>query len=506
MSLSEPGRSRRLLLKMGPCPPEKKGGRYMTIAGFSSSLLFAALLFGVFSSIGNPPASALPLSHVAVRPIPAFARKYGMPCSACHDSWPRLSPFGQAFKDNGYQLMNDRDAPIYQHPSYWPITFRITPIWHLEITNRVAVDGSTPGTTVESKVTTDGFDWSGLDFHTAGTLAKNISFYVLPSSDSTGAFHFESLFARVDNLLGSSWFNIKFGKFELDNLLSEKRILTLSNVGGEYQNYHFQPLVTPGGNGNAVAAETLYANGIGDNQVGVEWMGHSKDDRTRVSAALVNSNDGQPNFTSNNGTETYPTGRDYNGFFAASQAFQAGSLGLERVGGFAYVGEAPTYFRDTQNGVGIPGTGIGNKRYLRAGFVGSWFIKKFDATTMYFHGWDSAYLGSNTPANQALPTGARAPSWNSALVEAHYTVNPRFVALSRYEAIRMSQQVFATNPGNFGNVDVVTVGYRYYPFISSRAGFAFHNEYSILRQRGAAPISGRDLTTSSLLIGFDFAY
>jgi len=41
-----------------------------------------------------------------------------------------LNYFGQKFKDNGYQLMNDRDAPIWQNPGYWPVTFRITPIWH----------------------------------------------------------------------------------------------------------------------------------------------------------------------------------------------------------------------------------------------------------------------------------------------------------------------------------------------------------------------------------------
>ena len=46
--------------------------------------------------------------------LPAFARKYGMPCSACHEAWPMLSPFGQQFKDNGYQMGNDRDAPIFQ--------------------------------------------------------------------------------------------------------------------------------------------------------------------------------------------------------------------------------------------------------------------------------------------------------------------------------------------------------------------------------------------------------
>jgi len=470
-----------------------------------SSSACVALIFAFFL-IPSRPVFALPPTAARVHPIPAFARKYGMPCSACHEVWPKLSPFGQAFKDNGYQLGNDRDAPIFQNPSYWPVTFRVTPQWHRENTNRVAVDGTTPGSTVEGNITTHGFDWSGLDFHTAGTLAKNISFYVLPSSDSTASFHFESLWARLDNLFGSTWLNIKFGKFELDNLHSEKRILTLSNIGGSYQNYHFQPLVTPGAAGNQLVAEGLYKNGIGDNQVGVEWMGHSKDDRTRVSAALLNSNDGQPNFTSSSGSESFPAGKSYSGYFAASHAFEAGSLGLQRVGGFAYVGRAPTFFQFNSGGTGITGTGIGNKGFYRAGLIGMWYLKKIDVTTMYFHGWDSAFLGSNTPANVALPAGARAPTWNGALIEPHYTFNPRFIVISRYEAIRMSRQVFAANPANFGDIDAATVGYRFYPFISSRAGFAFHNEYSILRQRGAAPVTGLDLTTSSVLIGFDFAY
>src|ERR1035438_1559710 len=127
-------------------------------SGISFALLFLTLFFS-----SNPTASAVPPSGGSVRAIPAFARKYGMPCSSCHEAWPMLSPFGQAFKDNGYQLGNERDSPIYQHPSYWPITFRITPEWHRDSTNRVAVDGSTPGSTTEARVTTHGFDWSGLD-------------------------------------------------------------------------------------------------------------------------------------------------------------------------------------------------------------------------------------------------------------------------------------------------------------------------------------------------------
>jgi len=445
-----------------------------------TTLLYVAAVLGMFLSMCSP-ASALP----------AFARKYGMPCSSCHEAWPKLSPFGQQFKDNGYQMGNDRDAPIFQSPAYWPVTFRITPQWHRDSTNKAAVDQTATG---EAQVTTHGFDWSGLDFHTAGTLAKDYSFYVLPSSDNTGAFHFEAVWARLDNIAGSSWLNIKLGKFELDNLLSEKRILTLTGISGVYTNYHFQPFVSPG------VPETSYTFGIGDNQVGVEWLGHSKDDRTRVSASLLSSNDGSPGL---------PTSRGYDGFFTASQAFQVGSLGLQRVGGFAYLGEAPTYFQYTSGGVGLPGTGIGNKGFQRYGLIGMWYIKKFDITTMYFHSRDDKTLATTTALTgtpPVAPAGARAPVWNGALFESHYNLNPQLIFINRYELVRMSQQVFSGNPGNLGNTDVLTFGMRYYPFISSRAGFAYHAEYAILRQRGASPVTATDLTSSSLLLGFDFDF
>jgi len=446
-----------------------------------TTLLYIAAVLGIFLSTCTP-ASALP----------AFARKYGMPCSSCHEAWPKLSPFGQQFKDNGYQMGNDRDAPIFQQPAYWPVTFRITPIWHRESTDKVQVDGSNGPGGNEARVTTHGFDWTGLDFHTAGTLANNYSFYVLPSSDNTGAFHFESVWARIDNIAGSSWLNIKLGKFELDNLLSEKRILTITNVSGVYTNYHFQPI-----------GET-YKFGIGDNQVGVEWMGHSKNDRTRISASLLSASDGQPGL---------PVSRAYNGYFAGSQAFELGGLGLQRVGAFAYIGQAPTYPEFTNGGptAGLPGTGIGNKGFQRYGLIGMWYIKKFDITTIFFHSHDSAYLGTNTPANQPLPTGAHAPTWNGGLFESHYNFNPQLILINRYELVRMSQQAFGgaaavPNPGDLGNANVLTFGARYYPFISSRAGFAYHGEYAIIWQKGVSPVTATNQTTSSLLFGFDFAF
>src|SRR5580693_3995074 len=204
----------------------------------SSSLLRSTFRFATsFAAVALVLASVVLTCSQPAHALPAFARKYGLRCSACHESWPMLNYFGQKFKDNGYQLMNDRDAPIWQNPGYWPVTFRIVPIWHRVSTGKVVVDTYSAGSTTPTgssiqRVTSNGFDLSGLDFHTGGTLEKNFSFYVLPSSDATASFHFETVMARLDNLFGSPWLNLKLGKFELDNLLSEKRILTLTGNGG----------------------------------------------------------------------------------------------------------------------------------------------------------------------------------------------------------------------------------------------------------------------------------
>src|SRR5215470_13154480 len=130
--------------------------------------------------------------------LPAFARKYGLRCSACHEAWPMLNYFGQKFKDNGYQLMNDRDAPIWQNPSYWPVTFRMTPFWHRESTNKITYDTTGGGSALKSLAFT-GFDHGGLDILSAGTLDKNISFQLIPASDEFGSFHIEAVNVRLDN-------------------------------------------------------------------------------------------------------------------------------------------------------------------------------------------------------------------------------------------------------------------------------------------------------------------
>ena len=112
--------------------------RLRNILQLATSVAAVALVLAFVVLTCSQPANALP----------AFARKYGLRCSACHESWPMLNYFGQKFKDNGYQLMNDRDAPIWQNPGYWPVTFRILPLWHRISTGKVPIDTYSAGNPV----------------------------------------------------------------------------------------------------------------------------------------------------------------------------------------------------------------------------------------------------------------------------------------------------------------------------------------------------------------------
>jgi len=429
--------------------------------------------------------------------IPAFARKYGLRCSACHTAWPQLNAFGQAFRDNGYQLMNERDSPIWQNPSYWPATVRITPQWHLETTNNQPVDASPGNTTspqISRHVTADGFDLSGMDFWTAGTLWKNISFVVLFSSDNLASFHFESAFLRFDNILNSPWLNIKFGKFELDNLISEKRFLFLSANGGLYQSYHFNPV----GDANDF--------GLGDNQLGIELSGHNVGSYTRYSAGVYSSSEGTPGLVN---------GSTYDGMVAASQGFPT-TLGLERIGAYAYIGERATVF-PTSGGAPISGDGQNPKPFYRVGGNGDFFLGRLELLPFFLHGYDNVYLGTSTPVGDTLPTGARAPTWNAGFVEAHVYLNERFVVTGRYELVRMQQQALPTTQSSLGNIDAYSAGFRWSPFMFSRAGLAIHGEYSITRNVGTVPLSldgvgapplipGSTVWSNSVLLALDFAF
>ena len=159
--------------------------------------LCAALLFVLVS-----PASA----------IPAFARKYSLRCTACHEAWPVLNDFGRSFRDNGYQLRLGKDDTVTADPGYWPVAVRVVPNYtYTRVTNQETDSG--PRT-----LGSGGIADSGIDLLMAGTLTKNISFLVVPTGfASNGTVTLESYWAYFSRVVkNSDWLNIRIGQFEVD--------------------------------------------------------------------------------------------------------------------------------------------------------------------------------------------------------------------------------------------------------------------------------------------------
>jgi hypothetical protein len=162
---------------------------------------------------------------------------------------------------------------------------------------------------------------------------------------------------------------------------------------------------------------------------------------------------------------------------------------------------------------------LGNKPFYRAGVGGDFFLKKLEFLPLFMYGHDNPYLGAGVPSTSALPTGAQAPAFVGGFLESHYYVSPQLVFFGRFEKVNVSQQAFVNVgfPSDYGNVTAYSVGYRWYPIMFSRAGLAWHNEYSRVRSNGFLPLSGNGaglqvfnvanpVWSSSIMAGFDFDF
>jgi len=48
--------------------------------------------------------------------MPAFSRKYQTSCTTCHNNYPELNDFGEAFKKNGFKFPKDDETFVKEPP------------------------------------------------------------------------------------------------------------------------------------------------------------------------------------------------------------------------------------------------------------------------------------------------------------------------------------------------------------------------------------------------------
>jgi len=425
------------------------------------------VLFAIVATAGfwQPPAAEA---------FPAFARKYSIACTACHEAWPKLNDFGRAFRDRGYRMETGMDDPTDKPPAYWPIAIRATPGYAYTSQNNIQTDDGL------RNLGTGSFEHPEIDILTGGTLSSKASFLaVIAGFGSEGTAQIESAWVRFDAIGGNQWLNVKVGKQELDQPRSSHRSLTLTQ---DYLMYVHRP----------VEDQSLLAFNYAENQLGVELSGHDSGSHTRYSLAFADANDAPGN------NSAFSSPLLYAHVTRRFQPFASGVLKQARLGAFGTVGWAPTSF-STSEGEPIEGSGTNNKTFNRiGGELSLWFgsmTTPLALTAVVAHASEAQELyGGNADAK-----------WTGGFVQAEFTPRIDLTFFGRYDWIRHGQQPFEDLAKNSGDRDAVTGGMRYTLSYSSRADVAWHLEFTHHSQKLVGP-DGLDLTTKQFFTGIDFAF
>jgi hypothetical protein len=423
--------------------------------------------------------------------VPAFARKYGVACSTCHEVWPKLNDFGQNFRDNGYRMNRERDNPTTLPGSYWPMAFRLTVGYQFQRTTEVPSDGGF------STTQTGNFGFTGLDILTAGSIGEQVSFLVVytPGLNSSGfglggndGGDLESAFAGFHRLFDTPYLNLRIGKHAPDLPIDEHRILTLTQG---YAMYHFHPQ----------GSQSTFEPGA--NQVGVELYGHSELDRFRYSVSFLNENDAplfSKSLVSNPVVWGHVTGNVY---------LDSDVLAAIKGGVFGAIGFHPTTFDTVTTGTGdaatttsLTGTGRDLKPFSRAGaelhlsFLSTVFPLTVSGVVMFA-----------TEDQALIEGGVRDATWLGWFGEISYTWAVDWTVIARYDGVRTTQSGLDDPPQSEGDVDVVTAAIRHTIDLSSRAAGAIQLEASqAYTQTNGLPAGEGTPAVTTVLLAVDFEF
>ncbi len=403
--------------------------------------------------------------------VPAFARTTGMACSSCHDAWPVLNDFGEAFRDRGYRVRAGTEDGTDHALAAFPIALRTALAYQDTITSHQTTDSG------EKTVHSGSLAFPEADVIFGENLSPGTSvFAVISGFGSEGTASLESAWARLNDLGGSSWLNLKIGQTELDLPSSEHRAYTLTREGFLIDHYH------PGGSLNGFS--------IGDNQTAIELSGHGDGPGFRYALSLANSpSEGGAGPFSAPATYlhlTYTTLPD-NSF-----------LKRFRIGLVADANWTPTEYLQNA-GENVAGTGKKAKMAMQAGldlhFAFNTLANPVALTLTWLYGKEDKAL---------VPGATDAPAYHGGYAELDYTATVNLQFFGRVESVMNLKQAVSGTDKSAGNQMAVAVGARHILWLSSWGSMAGHVEASSENDTKASAL-GKDVRTTAAFAGIDLA-
>jgi len=462
--------------------------------------------------------------------IPAFSRKYQTSCTTCHNNYPELNDFGEAFKKNGFKFPKDdevfvKEPPVLlgskaqkeafpgavypgEIPGFLPVAFRYEGNFTL---NRkqpegfIAQNGFTPRT--------DLFAPNTFTILAVGSFGQNFSFWI-DDDISVGAIN-------ANGGMGDGWLkysdlghgiglpknalNVRFGQFELDLPFTQAKSIYLSpydiysegavGIGG--------PCVT----GATVCQTANNSTIFGSPQRGIEFGGTPNNGNFDWSVAITNG--------SNTGTATRSSKDVY---VRLSQKFNlerdpesrnaiqaAGPTGPRdhtsvRVGFLYYYGKN----QQNQDGVLFPGLATIEEPFYRVGADIRFKYRQLELFGLGMFGHDDNHLvTAGTP-----PTIAAAPAvkFSGGFAGANYWFYPWLIGTFHYDAVNSHADfVNSSLPLNYHTRNRFSPGFQ----ILVRANIKVVGEYQYTYGRPYAdPLTGNTLyfRPNTFQTGIDYVF
>ncbi len=389
--------------------------------------------------------------------VPAFSRKYQTSCQTCHTIFPKLNPFGQAFRLNGYHLPKETEEQIKQKPvslgaeayeRIWPEM-----VYPSDLPGNVPFALNTKMANIySSKEDEEGRQIVHNDFQfpqevnlfAAGTLGKTFSFFgeVTWAERPGGGSETELEHARLDVISAfgpEHVVNFRIGKLA-PNLYDGFQEMWLMTNNGVDTLFTFNPIGFRGGTG---LAEDGGGVSLPQRARAIEMYGVAAH-RLFYTVGVDNPiGPGGPNgtFASNSRKDVY-----------ARIDYKFGGMGLD--GNTTGVRLPPENWREKSLRVGVLGyTGDGtdinfdikddegsafkmqDRRYNRIGLFASWYFGDLNIFGVALHGTDRLRLLNNTTLAEISQT---TPSYDAWFTQADYVIRPPFQVSVRYENLRVA--------------------------------------------------------------------
>jgi hypothetical protein len=389
--------------------------------------------------------------------VPAFSRKYQTSCQTCHVIFPKLNPFGQAFRLNGYQMPAETAEQVKQPPvslgaeaykRMWPgmvypsdlpsnVPFALN-------TKMENIYSSSQDDTGHSVIHNDFQFPQEVNLFSAGTLGKTFGFFgeLTWEERPDGGSDTEIEHARLDVISAfgpEHLVNFRVGKFA-PNLYDGFQEMWLMTDNGVDTLFTYNPIGFRGGTG---LAEEGGGVSLPARTRSIEMYGVAAHRLFYTVGVDSPIGPGGPNgtFGANSQKDLY-----------ARVDYKIGGMGLD--GDTKGVKLPAENWRENSLRIGILGyTGNGkdvnfditdddgnafkmqDRRYNRYGVFTSWYFGDLNVFGVALHGTDKLQLLDNETLAQISETTRDYDAW---FAQADYVIRPPFQVSVRYENLRVA--------------------------------------------------------------------